>query len=238
MKAQLRLIFAFLWFFWVSVATLVYCALFPTSVNRFKFFARLFSWGTLRIYNIKLRGEGIENASAVAPALLMGNHQHAVDMAVFGSIYQDSTVMIGKHELKYLPIIGWAFWAAGTVMIHRKKRQSAIESMNVCVEKLKQGISVGMMPEGTRNRSYRGLLPLKKGGFHVAIAAQVPIIIYLCTPLHRFMDSKGRLIGDCELTLRILPPVETRGLTSADVDSLLEKVRTLMEQNLDELDRR
>ncbi len=96
------------------------------------------------------------------------------------------------------------------------------------------GVSIWIAPEGTRNHG-TGLLPFKKGAFHMAIAAQVPIVPIVCAPLGPLIDWKRRIFGPGALPMRILSPIPTTGLTEADLADLSDRVRSAMLAALGEL---
>jgi lysophosphatidate acyltransferase len=57
----------------------------------------------------------------------------------------------------------------------------------------RHGMSIWIFPEGTRaSHAEPTLLPFKKGAFHLAIQAQVPVIIVVCENYHHLFDGKTR----------------------------------------------
>ena len=76
------------------------------------------------------------------------------------------------------------------------------------------------------------LLPFKKGAFHLAVQAQVPIVPVVCANYDNVLNMKKRRFRPGTIDVTILPPISTKGLTAQDVDSLVEKTRKVM---LDEL---
>ena len=59
---------------------------------------------------------------------------------------------------------------------------------NACAQ-----LSLWVFPEGTRsNLPFPDLLPFKKGAFHLAVQAQVPIVPVVCENYHRYFDGKTR----------------------------------------------
>lgn len=110
-------------------------------------------------------------------------------------------------------------------------------------------MSLWVFPEGTRSSTPDPiLLPFKKGAFHLAVKAQVPIIPVVMENYHRLFDGKTRMeegslkirgestINCCRLTrsnrwlllTSVLPPVSTQGLTADDVTALTESTRESM----------
>lgn len=82
-----------------------------------------------------------------------------------------------------------------------------------------------MFPEGTRSRG-RGLGSFKKGAFHTAIAAGAPITMVCAGEYHG--QTRGWAGRRKPVPVRILPPVETTGLTSSDVSELMARCHQQM----------
>lgn len=79
------------------------------------------------------------------------------------------------------------------------------------------------------------LLPFKKGAFHLAVQAQVPIVPVVCENYNRLFDGKSRFEGGT-IRIKVLEPIPTTGLTKDDVNALTERVRDVMLKTLKELD--
>lgn len=110
------------------------------------------------------------------PYVFMSNHQSHIDIPV---IYATSPVptlrMVAKTELFRIPLWGRAMRAAEMVEVDRSNRAQAIASLERAAAALRSGISIWIAPEGSRSRTGQ-LGPLKKGGFHLAVDAGVPIV--------------------------------------------------------------
>ncbi|HJW71219.1 MAG TPA: lysophospholipid acyltransferase family protein [Geothrix sp.] len=108
-------------------------------------------------------------------AIFMSNHESQMDPPVLIAALPVPAVFIAKQELKYVPFIGVAAWAAGVIFIDRGNRDRAIKSIQAAAAEIRGGKSVVIFPEGTRNRTGQ-MLPFKKGGFALALDAGVPIV--------------------------------------------------------------
>ena len=228
----LRLIAILLWLVLGSFAGLAMC-LAPWRWGDLDLdhdIARLISWGWRRFARLEVQVEGREHLEAHQPCIYVGNHQTGLDLATFGQIYPHKTIVIGKKELIWIPIFGLAFLASGNIMVNRQNRSKAIQSLSKAVQAIKdKGASVFIYPEGTRNRSGVGLLPFKRGAFHMAIEAGIPIVPIVCSSMNGLADLKlrgGRVV------LRILPPIPTMGLKATDAPELSAKVYEIMSEAL------
>jgi len=98
-------------------------------------------------------------------------------------------------------------------------------------------ISLWMFPEGTRSHyAQPGLLPFKKGAFHLALQNNLPIIPVVCENYFDLYDSKTRF-NPGEIRIAVLPPISTGGLTKDDTDSVMETVRNQMLDKLNSFKR-
>lgn len=204
-------------------------AVFSQSVN---FLGR----GMFRILGLKLKIEGEENLKYPPPFMLTGNHQSSIDVAIYGYLCPARVVAIGKKEIFFIPVFGWLFKFAGGILLDRKNRSKAISQLNDTVAQIKKkNLAIGILPEGTRNKAGKGLLPFKKGAFHLAVAAQMPIIPLVISELAEIANFDRKNLHPGTITVKVLPPISTVGLTEKDVDALVEKTRAQMLVALSEI---
>ncbi|KAL7420334.1 1-acylglycerol-3-phosphate O-acyltransferase [Cryptotrichosporon argae] len=162
-------------------------------------------------------------------AVLIGNHQSFLDILYLGRIFPKRAAIMAKQELKWAPLLGQYMSLSGAVFVNRKNRKDAVRTVEKAGEDMKKkGISLWIFPEGTRSlTSESTLLPFKKGAFHLAVQAQVPIVAVVCENYHRLFDGRSRMERG-RLRIRVLPPISTHGLTADDVHALCESTRALM----------
>jgi len=175
----------------------------------------------------------------VRPCVFMYNHQSSLDMLMICSFHPKRSIILCKKSLKKYPLLGQYLQITGSYFIDRKNSASAIETMKEAAQYIKKHkLAVNIAPEGTRSNFLTpDLLPFKKGGFHLAVQAQcpiVPIVIpnYATAGVY---DYSKRTYNGGKLKLKVLPPISTEGLTAEDVTPLVEKVRGQMLETLKEL---
>lgn len=225
-----------LWLVFSCLLGLIGCLVRWGDINLDHYFGHLFAWGTLKISGIRVVAEGTEYLSVSQPCIYAANHQSGMDMATFGSLYPKRTVVVGKKELLYIPFFGLFFKAAGNIVINRQKRVSAISGLSGAVAQIKaKRLSIWIFPEGTRNRTSEPMMPFKKGAFYMAIQAQVPIVPIVSTPLDGLVNWSKKIMRSGTVRIRVLPPILTDGMTTADADRLSQETRERMLVALREL---
>ena len=127
--------------------------------------------------------------------------------------------------------MGQLMQAAGVIFIDRKNREKAIEAMQPAVDALKGGTSLVIFPEGTRSYSYE-LGPFKKGAFHLAMQAGVPVIPMVLKNAHDALPRGKALIQPSVVEVCILPPIPTKNWKKKNLNKHIEEVRSLFLQQL------
>jgi lysophosphatidate acyltransferase len=124
-----------------------------------------------------------------------------------------------------------------TVFIERTSREQAVAAFAKAAEHMhSERQSVYIFPEGTRSYyDHPDLLPFKKGAFHLAVQAQVPIVPVVVANYSNVLNMKKKIYRAGTIPVRVLEPVETKGKTKDDVDALLEQVRSSMLAELKQL---
>lgn len=187
---------------------------------------------------LRVRVEGREKLLACRPCIYIANHQSAYDVPVLAELYPPETVVIGKQEIRSIPLFGWLFEVTGNVLIDRSHNSSAVGRLRAAEEAvLSRRVSVWIFPEGTRGTVPGELLPFKKGAFYMAVATGAPLVPVVTSPIQPLFDVKRRVARPGTVRVRILEPIPTRGLTDADVPALLATAHARMQAALEELSR-
>ena len=122
---------------------------------------RSFKWLMLFTTGIKFEVIEGEEYLSTRPAVFLGNHQTELDVLMLGSVFPPYCSVTAKKSLRNIPFLGWFMSLSRTVFIDRANRETALKAFD----------------EGTRSYSDEPtLLPFKKGAFHLAVKAGVPIV--------------------------------------------------------------
>ncbi|KAJ9645805.1 1-acylglycerol-3-phosphate O-acyltransferase [Coniosporium apollinis] len=191
--------------------------------------ARAFKWSMYATTGVWFTIEGEEHLQT-RPAVFVGNHQTELDVAALGHIFAPYTSVTAKSSLKYIPFLGWFMVLSKSVFIDRANRATARNAFDGAAEVMrKERQSVFIFPEGTRSYADSPmLLPFKKGAFHLAVKAQVPVVPVVVENYAHILNVKRRTFKAGTIRISVLPPIETTGLTPADVDDLTQRTRDAM----------
>jgi putative phosphoserine phosphatase/1-acylglycerol-3-phosphate O-acyltransferase len=161
------------------------------------------------------------------PAVFVFNHQSKVDVVIMAKLLRKDIAGVGKKEIKQMPLIGKTLELAGTIFIDRENSASAIEAMKPLVDAMRnQGKSVAIAPEGTRSITPK-LAPFKKGPFHLAMQAGVPVVPVV---IHNAGDvaPKGDFVfRQATVEVDVLPPVDTSHWRRETVEEHVAEVREM-----------
>lgn len=183
-----------------------------------------------RLAGIRLLVKGEENLWSHRPAVFIFNHQSNADFFIVTKLLKKDALAIAKKELKMSPI-GPLFMAAGVIFVDRKNREKAIEAMKPAVDALKHGKSVAIAPEGTRSYDYNlGLF--KKGAFHLAMQAGVPIVPIIIKNAHDVMPRGKAFIKPTNVEVIIAKPIPTDTWKKEELDAHISEVRNIFLQEL------
>ena len=140
----------------------------------------------LNILNIGIQIEGHQPARSEDGCLMVANHVSWLDVFVLNAIHPSQ--FIAKSEVCSWPIIGWLCKCGGTIFIERAvRRDTALINQRVGML-LKQGVCVGLFPEGTSTDGRQ------VGHFHSAlIQPAIDAGVRLCPIALRYHDEKGEL---------------------------------------------
>lgn len=233
MLLALRILLILPWLAIAGTYGVIISLLRPFNPDNVRIGARAVALGRY-ILGIKVIRRNREIFAQNHPCIVVSNHMDNMDIFYGGATIPKRCVSIGKKSIIWIPFFGLYYWLSGNILIDRKNKKSAFETMDIAAKKIKENdISVWIMPEGTRSRG-RGLLPFKKGPFITAIKAQVPIIpVAISNYINNINLNKWHATT---MLIEVLPPIPTEGLTVHDANELKERVYQLMKEAIDRLD--
>ena len=158
------------------------------------------------------------------PAVFLFNHQSAIDVLIIAKLLRKYFTAIAKQEIARNPLVGPVFRVADTVFVDRKNQEKAIDALKPVVKTLQDGLSVAIAPEGTRSNTDQ-LGAFKKGPFHIAMQAQVPIVPIVIHNASDVLPKGGFFIRPSVVHVDVLPPVSTADWTANSVDDHVSEVR-------------
>ena len=117
--------------------------------------------------------------------------------------------------------------------VDRGNTASAISALQPAVDKLRSGTSIAMSPEGTRSLTPT-IGQFKKGGFHLARDAGVPIVPIVIRNAGEIMWRNARIAHSGTVEVMVHQPVPTAGWTPGDIAPWLNRMRQLYIDTLDD----
>jgi putative phosphoserine phosphatase / 1-acylglycerol-3-phosphate O-acyltransferase len=193
----------------------------------------LFADTASALIGMDLNVSGEEHLWAQRPAVFIFNHQSKADIIIIARLLRRDIAGVGKQEIKKeTPILGKVLELGGVVFIDRANAKNAIESMAPLVDAMKhEGKSVVLAPEGTRTVSPR-LAPFKKGAFHLAMQAGVPLVPIVIRNAGDVAPKGDFVFRAATVDVQVLPPVDTSGWRVADLNEHVREVRNMFARAL------
>lgn len=172
------------------------------------------------------------------PAVVISNHQSALDILVLGKIFQPGYTVTAKKALKYLPFLGWFMLASKTFFLDRARGEKARKVLDQALLSLKENDrALFMFPEGTRSAIKKlDMLPFKKGAFHLAKQAKIPVIPVAVQNYSTLFHSRDKIFKRGEIVIEVMEPESSDHLeTKEDVDEFVILIRNKMLKSIESM---
>lgn len=197
-------------------------------------YASRLSQGFCQYLNLRYEIFHEDRLTAVQPCVYVVNHQSNLDVITLSRVFPPNTIVIGKKEVLKAPLFGTIFKRGGNIAIDRGNSENARAGFAEAEHAIKTiGRSIWVFPEGTRNHG-RGLLPFRKGAFHLARNADVPVVPLVCAVPKRWLVGRRMYLArETLVRIEVLEPIDSNSFES--IDELVQHTREAMKAALEKL---
>lgn len=237
----LKIPFLFIWRMWFYILILVTILLMSpfllvlTAKEKYypTFWKMIRVWAKVLVYGMGFRLK-IQNDQVIErdkSYMFCPNHASLMDPFVLIVLSKNPIVFVGKQEFVKIPIFGF-FYKRVVIMVDRSNPESRKRVYEIAKNKLKNGTSMAIFPEGLVPTENIVLAPFKNGAFSLAIEFEIPIVpqvYYDCKRLFSWNFFKG---SPGVFRIHQHKFIETKGLKKDDLSTLKEHTFNLIEADL------
>jgi putative phosphoserine phosphatase/1-acylglycerol-3-phosphate O-acyltransferase len=175
---------------------------------------------------------GREHLWSARPCVFVFNHQSKIDAILMMKLLREDFTGVAKKEAANVPGFGQFFRLAGVAFIDRGNTKQAKQALEPAVAKIRdERLSLVLAPEGTRSPTPR-LGPFKKGAFHIAMQAGVPMVPIVIRNAGEVMWRGAQTISAGTVEIAVLEPVDTSDWRPETIDDHVDKVRGMFVETL------
>lgn len=158
------------------------------------------SWGTLKMFGIRLEAKGLENIP-IGSCLFIFNHTSFLDIFAMNVAYPHFRFG-AKIELFSIPLFGAAMRRYGVLPIARQRKEEVFKVYEDAKQRTANGEKFALSPEGGRNTEEK-LLPFKAGPFLFAIGSGMPLVPVIIKGANDVM-GKGQILPNSDQMSRTI----------------------------------
>ncbi len=223
------------WWAWVETVSVVILGtpvvaivwLFTAPFDRGRYAAgrafRLVGVTAMRLNGLwKFRTRGSLD-DARRPYVVVANHESYADVFLI-SCFPWEMKWLSKDTMFKIPCMGWMMQMAGDIKLVRGDRDSTINAIAQCRDRLAKKVSVMIFPEGTRSKTQE-MLPFKDGAFRLAIENQAPVLPIAVAGTRNAMAKGTFRFLRARALAQVLEPIDTTGMTMDDIGRLKQMAR-------------
>ena len=155
----------------------------------------------------KLDFVGMDRVPMDTPVLYIGNHRSFFDTVFTYARVPRPTIYLAKKETRKVPGLNIWMYLMHCIFLDRNDIKQGLQSILRCIELVKDGYSVTIFPEGTRNHDEGTLLPFHEGSFKVATKTGIPIVPIAITGSGNVFEDHFPWIKSTRVKIEYLEPI-------------------------------
>lgn len=181
------------------------------------------------ISGVKRTVIGEENVPKDKAVLYVGNHRSIFDIVLAYPRVPRPTGFISKKEILKVPILNIWMIFMDCLFLDRKDLRKGLEMILTAIDKVKNGISIFIYPEGTRNKTDQPMGEFHKGSFKIAQKSGCPIVPVVINHSREILEDHFPLIKSTHVVIEYGKPIIMSELSREDQKNIDGYVKKIME---------
>lgn len=176
---------------------------------------------------------GLENIPKDEPVLYVGNHTSFFDIVLTYPLVVRPTGYIAKKEMLKAPLLKDWMKHLHCIFLDRDNPKEGLKSILEAIDKIKNGISICIFPEGTRNKTPETLMPFHEGSFKIADKSGCPIIPMTLVNSSAVFEDQFPKIRKAHVIIEYGKPIYLNELTKEERKKIGSKVQGIIAETYD-----
>lgn len=176
--------------------------------------------------------KGKENIIKDRPALYTLNHYGIFDVLITYIHMLRPTGFVSKIEVKKIPMLNLWMKFVHCIFLDRDDVRSSMKILLDSVENMKNGYSMCICPEGTRNKTEENTLPFKAGSFKIATKVNAPVVPVAIYNTNDVFEDHIPFVKPVKVYIEFLPAIETGEMDNDEKKVIHETVRSLIDERI------
>ena len=172
---------------------------------------------------------GLENIPRDTPVMYAANHRSFYDIILAYATVPNQTAFISKKEIKKMPCVAQWMYFLNCLFMDRGNVKQNLEVILSAISLVKNGYSIYIAPEGTRNATDT-LLEFKEGSMKIATKGKCPIIPVCVRGTEEIFENNLPWIRKGEIRIEYGRPIYPDQLEKAEQKHLGAYVRGVIAQ--------
>lgn len=175
----------------------------------------------LKLAGTEVTVTGQENLPNV-PCVFAANHRSYYDIPLMLTQLGKPIPLVSKIEVQKIPLVRKWMELLHCLFLDRDNPRQGMQVINDAAALIEKGYSVGIFPEGTRYKGEEGEVgTFLAGAFRIASKSGAPIVPVAIGNSRACLEGDGHFtMKPAKVTVTILPPIETAGLTRPELKAL------------------
>lgn len=196
---------------------------------------RIVQWGfrvILRLSGVKVTVKGKENIPDEA-VLFVGNHRSYFDILILYVQCKRLTGFVAKDSMEKIPSLRVWMRYLYCLFLDRKDPRAGMKTILQAIEYVKQGVSICIFPEGTRNDGEElTMLPFKEGSFKIATKTGCPIVSVAINNSAEIFESHMPRVKKAHVVVEYLTPIDPKALSKEEQKVVGAKCQKMIEDTI------
>lgn len=182
------------------------------------------------ISGMKLTVKGLENIPKDGGVLFVPNHRSIFDIVLGYSVIKKQIGFVSKKEMRKVPVFSSWMALMNCQFLDRSDVRAGLKVILKCVDLVKEGVSIVIFPEGTRNKGDEALQEFHDGSFKIAEKTGCMLVPVVFCNTDGVFEKQFPRIKRTKVILEFLPPIDTSALSREEKKKLSSTVHDMIEQ--------